>query len=136
MQRIFLDANVLFSAAYLPESGLLELWRLPKAQQVQLVSSLYAVEEARRNLAGLEQQERLEALLSKMQTSETQVVESIEPSAPIPIELPLKDRPILSSAIAVKATHLLTGDFKHFGAYYGQSIQGVLILPPAAYLQQ
>ncbi len=48
LDRIFLDANVLFSAAYLENSGLGRLWRLEDAE---LLSSAYAVEEARRNLA-------------------------------------------------------------------------------------
>jgi predicted nucleic acid-binding protein len=48
LDRIFLDANVLFSAAYLENSGLARLWQLDDAE---LLSSAYAVEEARRNLA-------------------------------------------------------------------------------------
>ena len=40
------------------------------------------------------------------------------------------------AAIGVGATHLLiTGDFRHyFGPLYGESIEGVLILPPGDYL--
>jgi hypothetical protein len=34
------------------------------------------------------------------------------------MELPCKDRPVLLAAIAVGATHLLTGDFRRFGPYY------------------
>jgi hypothetical protein len=49
--------------------------------------------------------------------------------------LPVKDRPILVAAIVEKATHLLTGDVKHFSRYYRQVIQGVLILAPAEYLE-
>ena len=45
-----------------------------------------------------------------------------------------KDRPILLAAIQAQATHLLTGDKRHFGSLYGQSISGVLILRPADYL--
>ena len=48
MDRVFLDANVLFSAAYLESSGLARLWQLADAE---LLSSDYAIEEARRNLA-------------------------------------------------------------------------------------
>ncbi len=50
------------------------------------------------------------------------------------LELPAKDRPILLAAISVGATHLLTGDFRHFGPYYGERIEGILILPPGSYL--
>ena len=49
------------------------------------------------------------------------------------INLPAKDRPILLAAIDAGATHLLTGDWEHFGPYYRQQVAGVLILPPAEY---
>ena len=45
MDRVFLDANILFSAAYRSESGLKQLWHISEAQ---LLTSQYAVEEARR----------------------------------------------------------------------------------------
>jgi uncharacterized protein len=48
MDRLFLDANVLFSAAYRPDAGLLQLWKL---EDVALCSSHYAAEEARLNLS-------------------------------------------------------------------------------------
>ncbi|MEW6487686.1 MAG: hypothetical protein AB1578_07205 [Thermodesulfobacteriota bacterium] len=35
------------------------------------------------------------------------------------MELPLKAQVILAAAIAAKATHLLTGDRRHFGPLYG-----------------
>jgi hypothetical protein len=44
--------------------------------------------------------------------------------------LPDKERPILFAAIGAGATHLLTGDFQHFGPYCGERIEGVLILAP------
>lgn len=130
MDRLFLDANVLFSAAYKPTSRLVVLWGLT---DVTLTTSAYAAEEARRNLAEEEQQVRLEALLQQVT-----VLPAVSVNDPLPetITLPEKDKPILQSAIETRATHLLTGDFKDFGQYFGQTIQGVLILPPAEYLRQ
>jgi len=55
VDRIFLDANVLFSAAYRENSGLIEIWRV---KGVRLLSSSYAIEEAKRNLAAAEQRHR------------------------------------------------------------------------------
>lgn len=60
MDRLFLDANVLFSAAWRPDSGLLQLWKLKEAT---LYSSRYAVEEARVNLEAHAKRERLEKLV-------------------------------------------------------------------------
>ncbi|MGI8743724.1 MAG: PIN domain-containing protein [Bryobacteraceae bacterium] len=99
---------------------------------VRLISSPYAAEEARRNLKGADQRDRLEELLQSVK------IISALLSDPLPegVKLPVKDAPILQAAIAAKATHLLTSDLKHFGAYYWQIIEGVTILPPAAYLKK
>ena len=48
MDRVFLDANVLYSAGYKDTSALRKLWELT---EVELLTSFYAVDEARRNLA-------------------------------------------------------------------------------------
>ena len=41
----------------------------------------------------------------------------------------------LGTAVAVGAQFLLTGDKRHFGLYYGQTVLDVTILKPAAYLK-
>jgi uncharacterized protein len=125
VDRIFLDANVLFSAAYREHSGLVEIWRL---KGVRLFSSSYAIEEARRNLAAAEQRERLQHLVEALE-----VVETL-PAARFQTTLSEKDQPILAAAVAGRATHLITGDVKHFGEFFGKVLAGVLVLPPAAYL--
>jgi len=50
------------------------------------------------------------------------------------VKLPDKDRPVLLAAIGVGATHLLSGDFRHFGPLYRERIEGVLILSTGDYL--
>lgn len=42
---------------------------------------------------------------------------------------------ILAAAILSGATHLVTGDVRHFGAWYGRRVAGVPVLRPGAYLQ-
>lgn len=130
MDRVFLDANVLFSAAYAPGSGLGALWRRPGAR---LLASGYVIEEARRNLNDAAARDRLEVLLEK--------VEQVgDPSAALDLEmekeLPENDRPVLRAAMAAGATHLLSGDRRAFGAWYGKRLAGVLVLRPAEYLKQ
>jgi len=123
-----LDANVLFSAAYRSESGLLRLWTL---KDVELFTSDYALEEARVNLETPEQRQRLSELAGSLE------VVSGYPELELPDEvvLPDKDKPILLAAVGVKATHLLTGDKTHFGRYFGLAVFGVLVLPPGEYLK-
>src|SRR3990172_1708610 len=129
MDRIFLDANVLFSAAYPPGAGLLRLWKLPGAT---LITSAYALNEARVNLEEEQQRERLENLTGSVEM----VADPVDFSLPKGVNLPDKDRPILLAAIKAKATHLLTGDIADFGAYFGRKVEGVLILPPGDYLRK
>ena len=62
MDRVFLDANVLHSAAWRPKSALHRLWR---RDGVELLSSQYAVDEARRNLETPAQRGRLTRLLRR-----------------------------------------------------------------------
>jgi len=126
VDRVFLDANVLFSAAYRPTSRLRELWRRP---DVELLTSAYAMEEALRNLDSGEQRQSLRKLLESL----TVVGET--PERALRVELVAKDRPILAAAIAARATYLLTGDLRDFGRFLGQSVEGVRIVQPAEYLR-
>ena len=126
IHRLFLDANVLFSAAYRPDNGLLQLSAL---SDVELVTSTYAVDEAHVNLASETQWRRLDELVNRMRLS---VGIAQLPSG---LVLPHKDQPILQAAIYARATHLLTGDKSHFGRDFGRTVAGVLILPPSDYLR-
>ena len=127
MDRLFLDANVLFSAAYRPEAGLVRLW---KVRDVVLFTSHYAAEEARLNLSDDVQRGRLASLLLT-----SRFCEASERGLPRGISLPGKDAPILIAAIEAGATHLLTGDVRHFGSYFGKTVEGVLISLPGEYLR-
>ena len=52
------------------------------------------------------------------------------------VSLPEKDVPILLAAIEARATHLLTGDLRHFGSYFGKRVEGILVLHPGKYLRR
>ena len=125
--RVFLDANVLFSAAWLEESGLKKLWH---RADTALVASRLAVAEARRNLDTDSQRAQLDALAVPL------ILVDPPPDAMLPpdVNVAAKDVPILLAAIEAGATHLLTGDRKHFGHLYGKTVAGVRILAPATYL--
>ena len=127
MDRLFLDANVLFSAAYRPDAGLLRLWKL---DDVVLCSSRYALEEARANLDEDAQRARLNKLADAVHW-----FEAGQRRLPEAISLPEKDVPVLLAAIEARATHLLTGDVRHFGPYFGKRIEGIAIMLPGGYLR-
>jgi len=124
---LFLDANILFSAAYREHSGLLRFWDL---DSVKLISSLYAIEEAIRNLDQLQQKGRLEKLLKKVEETGC-FHEGLD--LPEGITIREKDKPILLAAISAQADFLITGDVRDFGKFYGQKISGVMVLPPSDY---
>ena len=131
MDIVFLDANVLYSAAYMEFARLARLWSL---KDVQLLSSAYAIDEARRNLT-MDRPEaipRLNRLLQSVSTVDAP--QGLE--LPENIRLDPKDRPVLLAAIHGKAAYLLTGDARHFGHLYGKRIEGVLLLRPAEYFER
>jgi predicted nucleic acid-binding protein len=131
LDRVFLDANVLYSAAYLELAGLTRLWSLHDSE---LLSSVYAIEEARRNL-GMDRPEavrRLERLLESVSTVDAPQGLKL----PETVRLDPKDQPILLAAIYGNADYLLTGDAGHFAHLYGKRIKGVLVLRPAQYFER
>jgi uncharacterized protein len=129
VDRLFLDANVLFSAAYREDAGVTRLW---KVRGATLVTSEYAIEEARRNLSEPEQIERLDNLLADVERVASLGLAEHQRQG---IRLPAKDWPILGGAVGTNATHLITGDVKDFGPYFGKKTLGVLVLSPAQYLK-
>lgn len=133
MDFVFLDANVLFSAAYRENSRVRRLWQLT---DVELITSAYAVEEARRYIVRDDHAERFERLLNSLRiVSEIPERERSSMSLPRDVKLPDGDLPILLTAIEAGASHLLTGDFRHFGQLFGREVRGVRILPPGEYLR-
>ena len=96
MDRLFLDANVLFSAAYRPDAGLTLLWQ---RRGVTLITSSYALAEAQFNLVKPDQRDRLAQLAVKLHI----ISEPFDPQALASLsgmpDLPAKDRPILAAAI-------------------------------------
>jgi predicted nucleic acid-binding protein len=129
LDRVFLDANLLYSAAYKPHSRLLRLWELP---DLELLTCDLAANEAMRNLSEDRptRVRELERLLARTRVAATPTHLATLPAG---IDLPINDRRILLAAIHATATHFLTGNTKHFGRHYGRHIGRVLILPPSDY---
>lgn len=133
--RLFLDANVLFTAAHHPQGKAAFLFQAAAGAGClpwTLLSSAYAVEEARRNLAAKFPAAMVEwpALLKRLQIVP-------QPAAPrLALDLPDKDQPIWAAAHAARASHLLTGDIKDFGPHMNRPADtgGVTIQTVAEYL--
>jgi predicted nucleic acid-binding protein len=130
--RIFLDANVLFSAAR-ASGAMRQLLTALKAQGHALVADEYVHIEARRNLAAkadAEALQHLEMILADVELGGARSAISPEQAQAVQW-LPDKDRPVLLAAIALRCDALVTGDKTHFGSGYGQCFAGVKLYSPA-----
>ncbi len=126
--RVFLDANILFSAAK-SDGAVRALLALLEQSGHECCMDAYVIEEARRNL-GAKAPDRisaLERLLSRMKTAS---VQQVDPALGTSLPLPVKDRPVLAAAIHQGCEALVLGDRTHFGALYGSTIHGVTIHSP------
>ncbi len=134
--RLFLDANVIFSAAHNNTGNARGLFQLAQQRRCELFTSPYALEEAQRNIL-LKYPERageFEHLLPVL----TVVAEALPDRITWAVAqgLPVKDAPILAAAVQSEADLLVTGDRIHFGHLYGQVLRKVVITTPAAELNQ
>ncbi len=130
--RVFVDANILFSAAYQADHEFLQFWAEPR---VVCLTSFYAADEARRNCMSDAQRTRLEALLEQTHF----VSDATGSTLPAQFRLPPKDQPILAAALQAGADYLITGDKKHFAEWMGKPIPtqvgALTILRPRQLLQ-
>ena len=119
--RIFLDANILFSASF-PTSHLAE-FLIELQRHAVFLTSTYATVEAERNIEA-KQFQRLAAHKKFVASLEIIPLRMFDPG----IKLPVKEQPILCGAIDGSADYLLTGDKKDFGPLFGKTVHGVKIV--------
>jgi predicted nucleic acid-binding protein len=125
--RIFLDANILFSAAK-SDGAIRSLVTLLLEAGHDLRADGYVVEEARRNLLAKQPQalKEFDGLLKRLSVSTTVVpIDPVSRSV-----LPEKDQWVLAAAAALGCDALVTGDRTHFGKFFGRRIAGVRIHSP------
>jgi predicted nucleic acid-binding protein len=131
---VFLDANVLFSAAA-TRGAVWRLLELLREDGYVCCVDPWVTEEARRNLAGkspasLPEFEQLIRVLEQL----TPV--PCDPAFPASLPLPESDRPVLAAAIAGRCDFLVTGDRTYFGALYGKIVRGVKVCSPAGLAEE
>ena len=132
--KLFLDANVIFSAAHSEQGRSQDLVALARRGHCEIVTSTHALEEARRNLqlkSGRFEQ-RLAAALAQTTVVAEAPAELVDWAKQQ--SLPLKDAPILAAAVHVKADLLVTGDNRDFGHLFGRALRGTRVVTPAAAL--
>lgn len=129
--RLFLNANVLFSAAK-SDGAIRRLLTLAMKRGCECWVNGYVVEEARRNLVRKSPQSvpDLVEILGQLQVASVQ--SQVMPKDSIIAWLPEKDRPVLAAAIALRCDGLVTGDRAHFSAGYGKVYGGVTVYSPSS----
>lgn len=126
--RVFLDANILFSASQ-SDGAVRQLLHLLLDSGHEGWVDDYVVIEARRNLAAKKPDALivLEALLKRLSISPAQAP---GPELKLVNWLPEKDRTVLAAALRLRCDTLVTGDRTHFGPGYGKVFGGVTIHSP------
>lgn len=126
--RVFLDANILFSAAK-SDGAVRTLFNLLVDARHECWVDDYVVVEAHRNLAA-KYPDALDVLAKLLKRT------CVNPAQAPGIELklvnwlPEKDRPVLAAALRLRCDVLVTGDRTHFGPAYGEVVGGVAIHSP------
>ncbi len=131
MKRVFLDANVIFSAAYMDRGAIHSLFDIAKKRgDVSFIATGHVVTEATRNLrrkspSRLSELETLLENVAVLEEPPPRLVEELAPLVPDP-----DDAPILAGAISGEAALLVTGNEKDFRDLYDTEVRGVRVLRP------
>ena len=126
--KLFLDANVLFSAAYSPVGNARSLMAAASERGFTMLVTDHVLGEAIRNVTrkaahALASLEALEGWVHVVPAASTTTEAAVRA-----LGIVLKDAPVLAAAIDCQADVFVTGDARHFGHLYGQSIRGVRVL--------
>jgi len=134
--RIFLDANILFSAAHRTEGSLRAFFRLAEEGVCELLASPFVLDEARRNIARKHPAKtaELEQLIARIAICREATSDEVRWARST--GLPDKDAPILATAVQAKADFLVTGDRADFGSLYERKLRGLEVLPPRTALER
>lgn len=125
--RIFLDANVLFSAAKSP-GAVRRLLDLLMDAGHECWADEFVATEARRNLTAKSPSSvaDLEGLLARLHVAPAGGLSKLEEA----LRLPDQDRPVLAAAIRHRCQALVASDRTHFGKLYGKTLHGVMVHSP------
>ncbi len=127
--RVFLDANILFSASAKQSATRQLLDRL--LVHTEVLINAHVLEEARRSLLKKrpEQVHELRGLQSHMTMTGAFASDHL-------VDLPEEDVPVLAAAVGARCTHLWTSDKRHFGQFYGKLIRGVKVVSSIMLLEE
>jgi len=113
--KVFLDANIWFSAAISIQGGSFLICRLAEAGLIQVFANNHVLEEAERNLL-LKSPNKLVDFFSLIRNTEPKL-NPASPSSTLIEKLtglmPVKDMPVIAGALSAEADFLVSLDKKH-----------------------
>jgi predicted nucleic acid-binding protein len=104
-----------------------------KRDRLHLLTSAFCYLEAWRNVE-LKVPERRQALKGILEW--VRLVPEARPEAWMADLLPEKDVPVLAAAVAVRATHLFTGDLRHFAPLMAREDLPLRVLTPGDFVRR
>lgn len=138
MKTLFLDANIFFAATFSKTGGSAMLFKLAKKGKLKLVTCLYALNEAKRNIIhkkGRDYLPRFYELASELNAIDQESFGSEELKKWEEWIIP-KNAPILASATLQKVDYLISLDQKDFmNSHLKKSPLSFMILTPGEFLQ-
>lgn len=114
MHKLFLDANVLFTATCSPTGASFAIFELARHDKIELLSSMYAVKEAKVNIEkklGTDKLPVFYELISNLEALDSRVYAEESEYKGLIVE---KDLPILEGARRLGVDFLITLDKKDF----------------------
>ena len=132
--KVFLDSNVIFSAAY-SEKGKSRSYLFFELQNLNIIkiyiSNLVKFESIHNiKIKKPEKLDFLNELLSK-----ADIIEDVDVYYEFAKNLPENDRIILSSAVYHDIDFFITGNTKDFLTFYNKKLKNTLILTPKDFLE-
>ncbi|MBI4225609.1 DUF4935 domain-containing protein [Candidatus Roizmanbacteria bacterium] len=133
--RVFLDANVFFSAFYGSEN----CERIIKAHQLEeiyLVTSKQVLEESLKNI-----QDKIPQVISSfkdflMNNPPELLADPLKINPKIKLLVDKKDQPIFTSAILGKVKYFITGNIKDFKVKELEKVTGISVLTPKQLIER
>ena len=133
--KLFLDANIIFTAAYSDQGRSRGLFRLAAAGKCSLFTSAFAHEEAFRNLHNKAPQKLADLTVLMKQVNILPEPHPNWVSWATALPLVQKDAPVLAAALQGNVDIFVTGDRHDFGHLFGRVLHGVKVLTPADALE-
>ena len=137
MIKVFLDANVLFAAAYSQKGGSFEIINLAKENKVKVYTSRLAIKEAEKNLRDKSTDEAIDRFYNIFNELDINLIQidSLNAKKKFGELTGEKDAPILAAALKSNSDFLITLDRKHLLNIH-KKLGDLKIVTPGTFIEQ